>query len=314
MAVYLIDITKMSYDRAILRKLNYFCKTYSSVRETAYLKDFVALKTCDNIVNPKYVIRDTLITYLRNVCDIYKQPDLLQIFLFVFSKDDGKNTLYKYEYSNNMMFSDDITILCFLYYLSKDRNNDESETKQRLMSLMKNKYGIHIEGKMDNTESTQEHNRITLADIAFSYPSIAWSMSIKMGLYSKLFRKFSDFNIPKAFCLPTIGHVLPILNEEPPFAILLLIALKTLEYNKFDIESTSLYTVFSDIYMSLVCTLFPQRLKLELCKKWQIVTTDERKKRYKYVPCFKAYHQEAKNMIAKMKPNDLGLESILSRL
>jgi len=310
--IYVRDITQMSYDIAIFHKLNYFCKMYSSVRETAYLKDFVALKTCDNIVNPKYVIRDTLITYLRSVCDIYKQPNLLQIFIFVFFNDH--NILCQYEYSNNMMFSDDITILCFLYYLSKDRINNESETKQVLMSLMKNKYGIHIEKKMDNTESTQEHNRITLADIAFSYPSIAWSMSIQMGLYSKLFRRFSDFNIPKEFYLPTIGHVLPILNEEPPFAILLLIALKTMKYNKFNIKGISLYTVFSDIYMSLVRTLFPQRLKLELCKKWQIVIIDEKKKRYKYVPCFKAYHQKAKNMIAKMKPNDLGLESILSRL
>jgi len=303
------NITGKLQDISALRDLDHFRKQFSSVRETAYLKDFAALKTFDKISNPKYIIRDTLITYLRNVCDIYKQSDLLQVLIFTFY-DDG--ALYTFEYSNNMMFSDDITILCFLYVTL--HYPCKYETMQVLMSLMKNKYGIHIEGKMDNTESTQEHNRITLADIAFSYPSIAWSMSIKMGLYSKLFRKFSDFNIPKAFCLPTIGHVLPILNEEPPFAILLLIALKTLEYNKFDIESTSLYTVFSDIYMSLVCTLFPQRLKLELCKKWQIVTTDERKKRYKYVPCFKAYHQEAKNMIAKMKPNDLGLESILSRL
>jgi len=135
-----------------------------------------------------------------------------------------------------------------------------------------------------------------------------------LGLYSELFCEFSDFNIPEAFCLPTISHVLPILNEKPPFAILLLITLKILEYNKFDIEDTSLYTVFSEIYMAFVRTLFPQRLKLELCKKWRIVMIDEKKKSYTYVPCFKAHHQEAKNMIAKMKPNDLGLESILSRL
>jgi len=304
------DVTGKLRDISVLRDLDHFRKQFSSVRETAYLKDFAALKTFDAISNPKYIIRDTLITYLRNVCDIYKQSDLLQVLIFTFYDDEA---LYTFEYSNNMMFNDDITILCFLHYKSYD-SYSKCDTIEALISLMKNKYGIR-ERKVDNTESTQNCNNITLQTIVGSYPSISFDMAIKMGIGDK----FSHvFDLPKTFLLHNTIWILPILDQPPPFAILMFVALK-LVYNKTNIP---LYSLFAKLYMCSKRLIFPQRFKLELCLKWQIVVKRkkmckemyEKKCLYEYAPCFLTYRQKAKDMIAEMKSNDPDLASILSRL
>jgi len=294
------NITGKLQDISALRDLDHFRKQFSSVRETAYLKDFAALKTFDKISNPKYIIRDTLITYLRNVCDIYKQSDLLQVLIFTFY-DDG--ALYTFEYSNNMMFSDDITILCFLYYKSYDPYS-KCDTIEALISLMKNKYEIR-EREVDNTESTRNHNKITLQTVALSYPSISFDMAIKMGICNRLSRVF---DVPKTFLLPEIICILPTLNQAPPFAILMFVALKS----RFNETRISLYSLFAYFYMCSKRSIFPQRFKLELCKKWQIVV--KRKNMYKYAPCFLTYRQKAKDMIAEIRSNDPSLASVLSQL
>jgi len=302
------DVTRKLEDIKILRDLDRFRKQFLYIPETAYLKDFAALKTFDIILNPKYIIRDMLIIYLRCVCDIYEQPDLLQVHIFTFYDD---NEVYTFEYSNNMMFRDDITILCFLYVTL--HYPCKYETMQVLMSLMKNKYGIQTEEQANriNVQFTKENsqaNKLTLCNVAHSYPSVFFDISLKMG-YDKFYRKIEiyGFYLPEAFFLPSILLVLPTLNQPPPFAILLL--------NRLILEigiTENLYTHFAYIYMYSMCSIYPQRLKLELCRKWRIVM--KRKNMYKYVPCFAAYRQKAKDMIAEMKSNDPDLASILSRL
>lgn len=303
------DVSGNLWDIAMLFYLEYIRKKHSNIRETAYLKDFATLKTFDNAINPKYIIRDTLLIYLRNVCDIYKKSDLLQECVFKFSY---KNEKYCFEYSNNMMFSDDIAIMCLLYYVKRIKNSIKSKIVQVLMSFMKNKYGIYDKRNMDDTESTQEQNKISLYDIIFSYPSISWEIMMDNLYYFKLFKKFNDFNIPKVLLLRYNIPLLPKLNQAPPLAVLLLIELRTIKHLGGDITTISLYTILAKIYILLMRQVFPQCLKLELCEKWQIV--EKRKKVYKYASCFATYRQKAKDMIAEMKPDDSGLKSLLAQL
>lgn len=289
----------------VLRLLYNLYAQYLDIRETNYLRDFSMLDTSETF-NPKYIIRDTLETYRRCLNDISHKSELLQKLTFTF-REEGKD-LCKFEFSNNMMLRDDITTLCFLYHVSYKRDFDQCETVQILRSLMFDKYGICIERRADDKE--QEQNNITLLDIAFSFPSITWSIACNFGLWTKFFDKFSDFDLPKMIFVPMILPLLPQLKERPPLAIFLFIMLRINEF--CGTERLSLQTICNDIVRSYKRKLFPERLKLELCRKWQIVTIE--KDICKYAPCFAAYRQKAKDIIAKMKPDDPELEFILFEL
>lgn len=299
------DVTGKPCDMNLLRLLYNLYDQYLDIRETNYLQDFSMLDTLETF-NPKYIIRDMLQIYMRNVIDISEKSNLLQKLTFTFC-EEGKDVC-QFEFSNNMMLRNDITTLCFLYHISYKGDFEQCDTMQILKSLMFNKYGIRF--KTDDTESIQEQNKFTLLDIAFSFPSITWNIACNHGLWTKYFDKFSDFELPKIIFIPMIFPLLPQLNEQPPLAILLFIILRINEFR--GTERLSLRTICNDISLSYMHKLFPERLKLELCRKWQIVTIE--KDIYKYTPCFAAYRQKAKDIIAKMKPNDPDLELILFKL
>lgn len=299
------DVTGKFCDINVLRLLYNLYDQYLDVRETNYLRDFSMLDTLETF-NPKYIIRDVLEIYMRNVIDIFHKSDLLEKLTFTF-RGEGEDVC-KFEFCNNMMLRHDITTLCFLYHILYKRDFDECETVQILKSLMFNKYGICF--KADDTESIQKQNKITLFDIAFSFPSITWGITCNLELWTKYFDLFSDFELPKIIFIPMIFPLLPQLKERPPLAILLFIVLRLNEFR--GIKSLSLRTICNDISLFDMQTLFPERLKLELCKKWQIVTIE--KDTYKYTPCFAAYRQKAKDIIAKMKSDDPDLEFILFNL
>lgn len=297
------NVTEKPHDIRILHFLNDFRKQFSSIRETAYLKDFAKLKTFKGH-NPKYTIRDTLIIYLRSVCDIYKQPNLLQLITFTYHDDHG---VHVYKYSNYMMFSDDITIICFIYYMLKKFTYEKCETLQYLKSLMINKYEIDIEQEKD-IESSK--NKVTLCNIALSYPSIAFEIIFKM-IRSKILHVFHNF-LPEVIFFPPIVSLLPVLDEAPPFAIIMLTKLKIAISNGFDITTIKLNLLFNSIYESYKSEIFPEDLKLELCKKWQVV--EEKNNTYKYNPSFEKHRQTIKDTIADMIQNHPDLEALLSRL
>lgn len=308
------DVTGKLYDMHILKQLHYLYEHYLDIRETNYLRDFSMLETLE-IFNPKYIIRDLLKIYMRNVTDIACQPDLLQKYIFKFHEEDMD--VRTFEISNNMMLRHDITTLCFLYHISYKREFDQCETMQILKSLMFNKYGIALDGteKKDNTDPTQKQKKFLLLEIAFSFPSITWNIIRDFGMWTKFFDKFSDFDLPKIIFIPMIFSLLPQLKEQPPLAILLAIVLRTNEFRDSEINKKwSLREICNDIDISLSYKnkLFPERLKLELCKKWQIIMIE--KGIYKYNPNFEAHRQKAKDIIAKMKPDDPNLELILSKL
>lgn len=297
------NVTGKPCDMNVLRQLHNAYIRYVDIRETNYLLDFSKLKTLETF-NPKYVIKNVLEIYKRNMIDISRKPDLLQKISFTFREEED---VCKFEFSDNMLVTNDITTLCFLYHISYKRDFDECETVQVLKSLMFNKYEICLER---TTKSGQKQDQLTLLDVAFSFPSITWDMACNLGMWTKFFDKFSDLELPKIIFIPMFFALLPQLKERPPLAILLLIILRTNEI--MGGTEKSLRTICNDISLAYEHRLFPERLKLDLCKKWQIVRIEN--DIYKYTPCFAAHREKAKDIIAKMKSDDPDLKLILIEL
>ncbi|XP_025073260.1 uncharacterized protein LOC112552373 [Pogonomyrmex barbatus] len=305
-----LEITERSCDRHVLRYLTYLRKRYLNIRELAYLQDFANLETIENMINPKDIIRDMLVIYLRNAFDIYRQPYLLNEFVFIYY-DESRNE-YSYKFSNNMMFSDDITILCFLYNMIKFRLIYYGQIVQILISLMKSKYGI-IE--MLKIEDDSSENKIALLNVALSFPSVSWDMANYLKICTNVCAILPEFDFPKIICIPAIVTILPRSMQSPPFAMLMITRLYNIEAelkeeNYENVEKSSLSELYDAMYELYECQMFPERLKIELCEKWQIVVKEGNT--YKYAPYFAEYRQKAKDMITNIRLDDPDLEYILS--
>lgn len=299
-------------------------KTYTRVLENDYVQEFEVLDTIPNVLNPKHIIRKMLQKYFSNIICVHREPNFSQTFIFTF-KVNGHEC--KFVFSNCMKFSEDISIICFLHHItirnSVTRLNntfERIETVQILTKLMRNKYGIEFDNEFDEPIE----NKFTMSIIAHCFPSITWDMihnnfktissfitsfSISFIDYSMM---FFDFDLPKMIFIPTIVMVLPKL-EDPPIAILVAISIKLRD---FDTPATTpkypLDLTYNQILYIYNCTIIPERLKLELCMKWNIVVKQNNV--YKFAPCFSAHRLKAKCLISQLRPNDLKLKDILSKI
>ncbi|XP_025075206.1 uncharacterized protein LOC112552931 [Pogonomyrmex barbatus] len=305
------DITE-KHDIRLLKQLCAFQNYYSTVREITYLLNFANLETFDNEINPKHIIRDTMIIYMRTACNIFKKRPLETL---VFMYLDKNKIVRKFKFSNNMPFNDDITILCFLYY-KIDSPSYRSEIMQLLISLMKNKYGIEFGIEINRNifrQSTLRENSLTLRNVVLSYPSIMFDM---MGCVTTVDRSLHDEfpNIPKMFFFTVIYKLFPAKCKDRPLAMQLITTLiendEVTEFrSNLGLAEISLQEAMSSFFIFYIEEFFPERLKIELCEKWKIVIKEG--DIYKYAPCFAAYRQKAKMMIAEKRLNDPDLHYIL---
>lgn len=312
------DVTGKTTDIIVLNYIENMFKTYTRVLESDYLQEFAMLDIIPNVLNPKSIVQKMLQKYFSNVTRVYREPDFSQTFIFTFNVDGHER---KFFFSNCMQFSEDISIICFLHHItvlnSVTRLNntfERIETVEILTKLMRNKYGIEFDHELLPFE-----NKFTMSIIAQCFPSITWDMihnnyktisySISLIDCSML---FPDFDLPKTIFIPLIVIVLPKL-EDPPIAILVAISIKLRDFGTS--ATTSKYPLdltYNQIFYFYNCTIIPERLKLELCTKWNIVV--KQNDVYKFAPCFAAHRLKAKCLISQLRPNDPKLKDILSKI
>ncbi|XP_070531456.1 uncharacterized protein [Cardiocondyla obscurior] len=272
------------------------------------IQDFSTLGASGTI-STNYVIQKLLQIYVRNVALIHCHPDLIQKFTFTMH-EEGK-AKWTFEYSNDMMLNHDIITMCYFYYITyKSYELSQCESVKLLKPLLLDKYDVYSIDEA-NMLFFQGKTVISLLDIAFSFPSVTWDVACNLNFWTGFFDYVSDFDLPKqALIIPFIFPLLPKLEERPPLAVLLALSLKTVEFRKT--TAPLLRKILNDITIHFEYKMYPQRLKLELCEKWQIITRD--KGVHKYAPCFTMFRHKAKDIIATMKSDDPDLELILSLL
>jgi len=212
------------------------------------------------------------------------------------------------QYTNNMEFSVDIQTICF-YYDKILKYNIQNKLMQDIMELIINKYEINTEPETENIDPTA----ITFRRIVYSFPSVMLDI-FYLGTYSIFLQKiFADFKLPSVIFSPVIVSILPKLND-PPIAVLTAIALKLNDMcSGVNPDSkTPLAIIYQRIFMSYTSTVFPERLKLQLCKKWRIVVVQENE--YHFHPIFKIHRKKAKQLISTIRLGDPDLKNILSRM
>jgi len=223
------NVTGKMNDIIVLNYLENMFKRYTHVLENAFLREFTALDTVPNILNPKCIIQKMLQKYFASVVRVYSEPDFSQTYIFTFRTDVSERELI---FSNCMKFNEDISIICFLHHIAVLADTvphfyfKTCETVLILTRLMRNKYGIEFD-----CEFVSNPDQFTMFTIAHSFPSITWDMIHDncKNPYPSILTDFSilfpDFDLPKTIFIPMIIMVLPKL-EDPPIAILIAISIK----------------------------------------------------------------------------------------
>lgn len=301
------DVTGKPNDIFVLNYLDNLFKVYKCVLESTFYSEFTAIDTISiNFINPKCIIEEMLEKYFSNLVRIYIEPEFTRTFIFIFRTESCER---KFIFSNRMKFNEDINIICYLHHIKLVPNLPQinfqmCETVQILTKLMRNKYGIDFD--------QEDINKFTVSNIALSFPSITWDMvHNNYGYYPEFCLLFPDLDLPKIIFIPSIIMVLPKL-EDSPIAILVAISIKLHDiYTSTPLCSLEIiYNYILDFIYNY--TLVPERLKLELCMKWNIVVKENNT--YKYAPCFAANHQKAKRLISEFRSNDPKLQDILSKI
>jgi len=312
------NVTGKTNDIIVLNYLENMFKRYTHVLENAFLREFIALDTIPNILNPKCIIQKMLQKYFASVVRVYREPDFSQTYIFTFRTD-----VYDREFifSNCMKFNEDISIICFLHHIDVLANIvphfyfKTCETVLILTRLMRNKYGIEFDGEfVSNPE-----NQFTIFTIAHSFPSITWDMihnNCKNPYLSIVFIDFSvlfpDFDLPKTIFIPMIIRILPKL-EDLPIAILIAIFIKLHDScTPTIVPKYPLELIYHQILELYNLSTVPEQLKLKLCTKWNIVIKQNNE--YKFSSCFATNRLKAKNLILELRPNDPKLKDILSKI
>lgn len=312
------DVTGNTNDIIVLNYIENMFKTYTQVLESDCSQEFATLDTIPDILNPKHIVQKMVQRFLSNVARVYREPDFTQTIIFTFN-DDGHER--KFIFSNCMKFNEDVSVICFLHHitilnsLTRLTNTFERiETVQILTKLMRNKYGIDFDHEFLPIE-----NKFTMSIIAQCFPSITWDMIhnnyktisffISLIDYSML---FPDFDLPKTIFIPLIVLVLPKL-EDPPIAILVAVSIKLRDfYAPVSTPKYPLDLTYDQIFHIYNCTIIPERLKLELCTKWNIV--EKQNDAYKFAPCLAAHRLKAKCLLSQLRPSDPQLKDILSKI
>lgn len=286
---------------------NFFESKACNILEVTFLEEF---PPTDMILpvekfSPKQIIENMIKKHRLTVQNVWKNPKELETIAFNY-KIDAKPD--KIEFTNNMEFYVDLQIISYYYFriLKYDLQN---KPMQNIMKIMIKKYGISTEVQTENLDPAT----ITFQRIVHSFPSVTLDMFYHdFGAYSLFLRAlFSDFKLPHAIYAPVIVPVLPKLND-PPIAMLTAIALKVSDICRVHTSKIPLATIYQRVTMTYTSIVFPERLKLQLCKRWDIVMIKENE--YHFHPSFKVFRNKAKELISRNRLDDPDLENILSRV
>lgn len=310
------NVTEKTNDIAVLNSLENMFKRYTHVLENDFFQELMTLDTISNIINPKCVIWEMIQKYFCNLTRVYLHPDFSETFIFIFYIGDYKR---EFVFSNCMKFIEDVNVICFLHHITllnvtPNYYFGRCETVQILTRLMRNKYGI------DFDDIIFLYEKFTMSTIANCFPSITWDMFHNIynnPAFSNIFIDdnsilFPDFDLPKTIFIPSIVMILPKL-EDPPIAVLVAISIKLRDfYTPATEPKHSLELIYNQILEIYSYSIFPERLKLYLCMKWNIVVKENNV--YKFAPCFAANRLKAKSLILKIKLNDPKLNDVLLKI
>lgn len=187
------------------------------------------------------------------------------------------------------------------------------------MEILINKYKIKAEPQIANLDPTT----VTFHRIAYSFSKVILHFfNICLGGHAFFFRNnlfTACYDLPSHILSPVIVSVLPKLNDPP--AILTAVALKLNDSyasgpSSNDMSDPSLKTLLTTIYhrvlISYNATVFPERFKLQLCKKWKIVV--KMGNEYNFNPIFQEYRAKAKELISEARTGDSDLNDILKSI
>jgi len=156
------------------------------------------------------------------------------------------------EFSNNMLFRNDILIIRYLYEIVSTNVQfyEELQVVNVLLKLFVQKYGINVLGSLMNYDP----NSIILFNISYSFPSISLDMfnNNHSNILQHTVSLFPNMNLLKMIFLPLfimIYRILPTLSNLP-IAILIAIYLKINNHFCSTIEQIPLVKIYSLVFVN----------------------------------------------------------------
>ncbi|KYQ60184.1 hypothetical protein ALC60_00591 [Trachymyrmex zeteki] len=238
--------------------------------------------------SPRRIIEHMIEMHGQTVKIILKNPSDVHKFVYKYNSDNEEK---EYVFSNNMMFYEDIIIICYLYctiVMSESYKDREFSLVTILASIMRKKYNIYDDIYQPETVSYKDlEGLISWFRIAYSFPSITFSILyhnfVEISLPSCLI--FPNHDLPKVFHSPLLALIIPMLDSTP-LSLLMAFAI-CLDNKKSDRSGgkTPICILWNYIYELYISQVFPISLKLRLCEMWGIVNKIDNE--YKFAPYFK---------------------------
>jgi len=239
------------------------------------------------LFSPKKIIKHMMEMHGQTMKIIFENPLYIHKIVYKYNSDDEEK---EYVFSNKMMFYEDIIIICYLYctiIMSESYKDRTFSLVTTLASIMRKKYIIHDDIYHPETLGHENLENITWFRIAYSFPSITFSILyhnfVEISLPSC--STFSGYDLPKIFYSPLLALIIPMLDSTP-FPLLMTFAIYI--DNEKSIRrgtKTPIGTLRNYIYELYNSQVFPTNLKLRLCEMWGIVHKIDNE--YKFTPYFK---------------------------
>lgn len=246
------------------------------------------------------------IEYMKNMHECFQNRNR-DTKVIHYKYEDTSNTKL-FDFTDNMSLVDDIIIICYLYHLFVMLTTQQFlnvKAIHDLRTMMEKKYDLEM--NIYNSPKSVS----TWVRVACSFPSISlwcgWLLSKRNNSNKELptsdlyftFRLYPQtFNIRyKILWYYLLSSIIPILKfdlESIRFPIMYLVAGNYKIKQVLDTKNINLpytYTLLQLTYQGTLAlclsNIFPERLKLKICKKWGIIQKDKKQKQYKYNDYFK---------------------------
>ncbi|KYN37285.1 hypothetical protein ALC56_08342 [Trachymyrmex septentrionalis] len=234
--------------------------------------------------SPKKIIEHMMEMHGQTMEIVFENPLYVHKVVYKYNSDNEEK---EYVFSNKMMFYEDIIIICYLYctiIMSESYKDSTFSIVTALASMMRKKYIIYDDIYHPKTLDHEDLENITWFRIAYSFPSITFSILyhnfVEISLPSHLI--FSGHDLPKIFYSPLLALIIPMLDFTP---LPLLVTFAICVDNKKRRGIKTAISIWNYIYELYNSEVFPTNLKLRLCEMWGIV--DKIDNKYKFTPYFK---------------------------
>jgi len=256
--------------------------------------------------SPRWIIEYMMEMHGNTLKIIFANPSYVEKFVYKYNSECGKEE--EYVFSNNMMFYEDIIIICYLHCIMTISDSYKYGTFRAVINLtriMRKKYLIY--------DQPNCAKYVTWFRIAYSYPSITFSIFYHniVDFSVRPYYIFATLNLPKIFYIPLLASIIPKLDDITPLALLLafIVFIHSKDRKYGIIPLRNLWQYVFELYNSKA---FPMSLKLILCQMWGIVHIEENE--YKFASYFEIARYDAKFLITQLRKDEeqTVLEQILS--